>query len=46
MKIMKQVQTRVVTHDDLENLEQQIKKFVKIDEYNDLVRDVADCATK
>ena len=40
------MQTRVVTHEDLENIEKQIKNSVKREEFNDLMKDVGDCTTK
>ena len=40
------MQTRIVTQDHLEKLEKKMRKFVKTEEFMDLVKDVRDCTTK
>ena len=44
--MVKNMQNRAVTQDDLENIERIMKTLVKRDEFKDLASDVSDCATK
>ena len=46
MKIMKQVQTRVMTIEDMEKIEKQMKSLVHQNEFKELRDDFEDCATK